>query len=107
MPYSEALAERIRDALTGLDVREQKMFGGIAWMVNTHMAAGIVGDDLLARVGRDGHEAALSRGATEMDMGGRFMRGFVRVPAEQLDDDGLREWLDVGVEFAQSQPPKK
>ena len=106
MAYDESLAERIRDGLTGLDAREQKMFGGIAWMVNTHMAAGIVGDDLLARVGPEGHDAALANGAVEMVMGGRVMRGFVRVPAEQLDGEGLGEWLDLGVEFAQSLPPK-
>ena len=106
MAYDEGLAERIRDALTGLDAREQKMFGGIAWMVNTHMAAGIVGDDLLARVGSDGYESALARGAQEMQMGGRTMRGFVRVPGDQLDDLVLGEWLDLGVEIAQSRPAK-
>ena len=106
MAYDEVLAERIRDALTGLDAREQKMFGGIAWMVNTHMATAIVGDDLLARVGADGYEAALARGALEMRMGERTMGGFVRVPGDQLDDDTLGEWLDIGVEIAQSQPPK-
>lgn len=106
MAYDEALAERIRDALAGLDPREQKMFGGVAWMVNTHMAAGIVGDDLLARVGAEGYEAALGRGAEEMRMGDRTMRGFVRVPGDRLDDAALRQWLDIGVEIAQSRPPK-
>ena len=106
MAYDEVLAERIRDALAGLDAREQKMFGGVAWMVNTHMAAGIVGDDLLARVGAEGYAAALSRGAEEMRMGGRAMRGFVRVAGDRLDDEALREWLDIGVEIAQSRPPK-
>jgi len=106
LAYNEDLAERIRDALTGLDAREQKMFGGIAGMVNTHMATAIVDDDLLARVGADGYEAALARGAHEMRMGERTMRGFVRVPGDHLDDDTLGEWLDIGVEIAQSQPPK-
>src|SRR4051794_36693794 len=107
MAYDEVLAERIRDALTGLDTREQKMFGGVAWMVNTHVAAAIVGDDLLARVGADGYEAALARGAQEMRMGERTMGGFVRVPGDRLDDNALGEWLDIGVGIAQSQPPKR
>lgn len=106
MAYDEELAERVRDALAGLDAREQKMFGGVVWMVNTHMAAGIVGDDLLARVGTDGYESALARGAEAMRMGGRSMRGFVRVPRAQLDGQALGEWLDLGVEIAQSKPPK-
>jgi hypothetical protein len=33
------------------------------------------------------------------------MRGFVRVPGDQLDDGALAEWLDIGVEIAQSQHP--
>ena len=106
MAYDEVLAERIRDTLASLDAREQKMFGGIAWMVNTHMAAAIVGDALLARVGAAGYEAALARGAQEMRMGERTMGGFVRVPGERLDDAALNEWLGLGVEIAQSQPPK-
>lgn len=104
--YDEALAGRIRDALVEFGPREQKMFGGIAWMVNTHMAAGLVGHDLLARVGADGYDAALARGAREMRMGGRPMRGFVQVPGDQLDDNTLEEWLDIGVQIALSQPPK-
>lgn len=106
MAYDEVLAERIRAALTALDAREQKMFGGIAWMVNTHMAAAIVSDDLLARVGADGYKEALTRGAQPMRMGQRPMGGFVRVPGDQLDDDALRAWLDLGIQIARSLPPK-
>ena len=39
---------------------ERKMFGGLAFMVNTHMACGIVKDDLMVRVGKAGHDAALA-----------------------------------------------
>ena len=104
--HDEVLAERIRDALSGLDAREQRMFGGIAWMVNTHMAAAIMGDDLLARVGADGYDAALSRGAQPMRMGERTMGGFVLVPGDALDDEALGDWLDLGVGIAQALPPK-
>ena len=41
------------------------MFGGLAFMVNTHMACGIVKDDLMLRVGKAGHDAALARGARD------------------------------------------
>ena len=34
------------------------------------------------------------------------MRGFVRVAGARLDDEALREWIDIGVEIAQSRPPK-
>ena len=41
------------------------MFGGLAFMVNTHMACGLVGDDLMVRVGKDNHDAAITAGATQ------------------------------------------
>ena len=40
MAYDKALAERIRDALSGEDdVEEVKMFGGLSFMVNGKLAA--------------------------------------------------------------------
>jgi hypothetical protein len=43
MAYSEDLAERIRDVIGGRPgVRERKMFGGVAWMVNGNMAVGVM-----------------------------------------------------------------
>lgn len=40
MAYDKALAERIRDALSGeSDVEEVKMFGGLSFMVNGKLAA--------------------------------------------------------------------
>ncbi len=108
MVYDEGLAHRVRDAVTALTaVEERKMFGGLAFMVNTHMACGIIKDDLMVRVGKEGHAAALARGAQEMDFTGRPMRGMVIVPAGQVaDDPSLDDWVRTAVEFAQSEPPK-
>ncbi|MBN0042379.1 hypothetical protein JN535_19705 [Cellulosimicrobium cellulans] len=48
MVYSEGLAERIRAALgPRAPFDERKMFGGIAFLVNTHMALGVTRDDLM------------------------------------------------------------
>jgi TfoX/Sxy family transcriptional regulator of competence genes len=107
MAYDESLAERVRDALASrAQFDERKMFGGLAFMVNTHMACGILGDDLMVRVGKANHDAALARGAREMDFTGRPMRGLVVVPGEALDDEPLAGWLDEAVRFAESEPPK-
>ena len=90
MAYDEALAERMRELLAEMtDFDERKMFGGLAFMVNTHMACGIVADDLMVRVGKANHDAAINTGATEMTFSGRPMRGMVVVPAGQgRDRDG-------------------
>ena len=95
MAYDEDLAGRTRELLAELtDFDERKMFGGLAFMVNTHMACGIVHDDLMVRVGKANHDAAINAGATEMDFTGRPMRGMVIVPANRVRRDGdLEPWV--------------
>jgi TfoX/Sxy family transcriptional regulator of competence genes len=107
--YDEDLGERVRELLAELtDFDERAMFGGLAFMVNTHMACGIVKDDLMVRVGKDNHDAAIDAGATEMDFTGRPMRGMVIVPADRVrDSNGLEHWVVQAVDFAKSDPPKK
>ncbi len=108
MAYDEDLAERARHALTErTDFEERKMFGGLAFMVNTHMACGVMGEDLMVRVGKENHDAALARGAREMDFTGRPMRSMVIVPGEQLQArQVLEDWVETAVSFARSEPPK-
>ena len=107
MAYDEGLAERVRAELTSVeDVDERRMFGGLAFMVNTHMACGVLGDDLMVRVGKAAHDDAIARGGREMDFTGRPMRGLVMVPGEALDDDVLASWVAEAAAFAQSEPPK-
>lgn len=110
MAYDELLAERIRNALAARhDVTEQKMFGGIAFMIGGRMAVGVVRDDLMVRVGPDAHDEAVARPQVRpMDLTGRPMRGFVYVaPAGVVDDGDLARWVEAGAAFAASQPPRK
>jgi hypothetical protein len=111
MAYDEKLAERVRADLDvrGLRFEERKMFGGLTYMISGHMCAGIVGDELMVRTGPVAHAAALKRPhARPMDFTGRPMKGFLFVaPAGVRTAGGLRKWLDLGVEHAQSLPPKK
>jgi TfoX/Sxy family transcriptional regulator of competence genes len=108
MAYDEDLADRIRDVLAGRDVREQKMFGGLAFMVGGHMAVGVVGDELMARVGADGEDEALEQPhARPMDFTGRPMTGFVFVEAAGVaDDDDVRAWVERALAFVATLPPR-
>jgi hypothetical protein len=108
--YSEKLADRIRAALDGRDdVVEKRMFGGVAFMVAGSMACGIVGNDLMARVGPDRYEQALARPhARLMDFTGRPLRGFILVGAPGIRTTAaLEKWIDETVSFALSLPKKK
>lgn len=110
MAYDEALAERVRDilALHG-DLTERKMFGGIAWMISGNMACGMLGDDLLVRVDPEEYERALAEPGTRVfDFTGRVARNVVVVSGERLgSDETLSEWVETGVAYASSLPPKK
>ena len=105
MAYSEELAMRVRVALEDRDdVLEKKMFGGLCFMVAGSMACGIMGDDLLARVGADAYEDALGRPhARMMDFTGRPLKGFVIVAAAGVRTEAaLGRWVREGVAFATS-----
>lgn len=109
MAYDEQLADRIRSELAGVDgVSERKMFGGIAFMVHGNMTVGIVGRDLMVRVGPDRWEPALRRAhAREMDFTGRSMKGFVYVGEQGARRaDALRRWIRMGLDHAESLPRK-
>lgn len=110
MAYDEDVAFRVREVLADADVYpvEREMFGGLAFMVRGHMTVGIIGDELMIRVGQDGHEDALAQPhAREMDFTGRPMTGFVYVAPEGFTrDEDLRAWVRRGLEFTGSLPPK-
>ncbi len=109
MVYDRGLAERIRD-LVGADalLAERTMFGGLCFLSQGNMCFGILGDELLVRVGRAAYDEALGRPhAREMDLTGRAMRGMVLVdPDGFTEDEDLQAWLDRGLAFSDSLPPK-
>lgn len=109
MPYDEGLATRIGELLEDRrGVTEKKMFGGLALLLHGNMCVGIVGSDLMVRVGPDVQDDALRRPhARPMDFTGRPMKGFVFVAAPGYEADAdLRDWVARGVAFAASLPPK-
>ena len=109
MAYNEHLANRVREALTDRKgVTEEKMFGGLSFMLGGYMCCGILKDDLVVRVGPVNHEKALAnQHARPMDFTGRSMKGMVYVgPGGYATEEGLKHWLDQGLSFALSLPPK-
>ncbi|MEO7421907.1 MAG: TfoX/Sxy family protein [Ornithinibacter sp.] len=112
MTHDETLADRIRAAVHTAagpaGFREIRMFGGVCWTVNTHMAVGAGGDDLMVHVGKDGAEDALEHGARPATMGERTMGGVVLVAAADLyDAAALDAWVGPAVDRARAKPAKK
>jgi TfoX/Sxy family transcriptional regulator of competence genes len=109
MAYNEKLAERIREKLINLPAfLERKMFGGVCFLLHGNMACGILNDDVIIRVGKEAYESALALPHTrKFDITGRAMTGWVMVSHEgHASDQQLDEWLQRGVSFAASLPPK-
>ena len=109
MAYNEILAERVREIIARIDaeITERKMFGGLAFLLNGHMFTGIVGDELMLRLGEAGAEAALWREhVREMDFTGRPMKAMVFIEPAGLDERALAEWVTSAATFAATLAPK-
>jgi TfoX/Sxy family transcriptional regulator of competence genes len=110
MAYDEDFAARIRARMDDpLGVSERKMFGGIAFMVYGNMCVGIVGRDLMVRLGADEYERALAEPFVRpMDFTGKPLKGFIYVDADGLETDAqLDAWLDRARAFVSTLPPKE
>jgi hypothetical protein len=109
MAYDEGLAQRVREVLEGQPGLEAKrMFGGVGFMLQGNMACGVLGEDLIVRVGPERYEQALGRPHTRVfDMTGRPMRGWVMVAAGGYEsEEDLAGWVRQGVDLALSLPAK-
>lgn len=109
MAYDEKVAERVRDVLAlREEVVERRMFGGLAFMLAGNMACGVLGDELIVRVGPQADERAQAEPHTRpFDFTGRPMKGFVVVsPQGTASDEALATWVELGADFAASLPPK-
>jgi TfoX/Sxy family transcriptional regulator of competence genes len=110
MAYDEDLANRIRELIAdAADVAEQRMFGGLAFLIGGHMSVAASGQGgLLVRVEPDETDELVKKPhARAFEMRGRTMDGWLRV-----DPDGVRTkrqlepWVRRGVAYARSLPPK-
>ena len=109
MAIDEHLADRVRTVLTDAGtIEEKKMFGGLTFMLGGHMCCGVLGDDLIIRVGAERQDAALAEPhARRFDFTGKPLTGFVTVaPAGCEGAAALARMVGMAVEFVRSLPPK-
>jgi hypothetical protein len=110
MAYDEDLANRIRELLADEPgVVEKKMFGGLAFLIGGNMSVSASGrGGLLVRCDPEQTDALVDRPhADRFEMRGRAMDGWLRVDADGVRTKrDLKRWVDVGVKYARSLPPK-
>ena len=111
MAYDEALAGRIRELVSCEPaLAEQKMFGGLAFLVGGNMAVAASGQGgLLVHVDPDESDRLVETSSARlMEMRGRQMRGWLRVDADDVKTKReLSKWVKRGVSYAQSLPAKR
>ena len=106
---SDAVGKRILAHFGPSALVEQKMFGGVGYMLNGNMVAGSTAKGaFMVRVDPDRIDEALSRpGAYQMHMGERPMTGFIGVSDDEIeDDDAFNGWLDFAFAYVRTMPPK-
>jgi hypothetical protein len=111
MAYDEALAERIRELVAGKrGLTEQKMFGGLAFLINGNMAVAASGrGGVLVHVDPTECSALVAKTKAEpMVMRGTEMAGWLRVDADDVRTKRqLATWVERGARYAASLPPKR
>ncbi len=111
MPYDEKTAARVRKVLASRrDVVEKKLMGGLCFMTNGGMCCSVSGKGgLLVRIDIEAMDRLLVEPhVAPMQMGGRVMRGFVRVaPEAYRTEAALKKWIERGVSAAEARPAKK
>ena len=111
MAYDEDLADRMRALLSDTPaLTEQKMFGGLGFMIGGNMAIGASGQGgALVRVDPEQtDEIIATTKARPMEMRGRQMRGWLRVDSDDLRTKRqLEKWVKLGSDYAKSLPAKR
>jgi hypothetical protein len=111
VPYDEDLANRIRELVLSEDgVSEQRMFGGLAFLIDGNLSVSASGrGGLMLRVDpAEGDSLLRKPHARAVEMRGRLMHGWLRVEPEGLKTRRqLERWVARGVAFARSLPSKR
>ena len=109
MAYDEKLLNRIRLILAArADVVEQRMFGGVAFLVGGRMACGPHGDRLIVRIGEEAARKYIGKPHVKpMDFTGRVMKTFATIePGGLRTEEQLRKWVTMAAEFAAAEGPR-
>lgn len=110
MAYDEGVAQRVREALEEYpNMAEKRMFGGLAFMLNGHMCIGVIGSELMVRVGPEQYAECLELPhARQMDFTGQPLTGFLFIDEAGIEaDKDLRAWVKRATRFVISLPPKR
>jgi len=110
MAYDEHLAGRVRQLLVRRKgFSEQKMFGGICFLLHGNMCCGVTTSQLMLRLGPEGAAEALQKEphTRKMDFTGKPLKSMIYVTSGGYEtDEDLKRWVQRAAKFASSLPAK-
>jgi len=109
MAYDEKLAKRVRDLLADeTDVSEKRMFGGPAFLIGGNMAvtASHRGGLMIRVDPATADELIAATPATQIEMRGRAMPGWVHVDSDLSTKPQLARWVALATTYTRSLPAK-
>jgi TfoX/Sxy family transcriptional regulator of competence genes len=109
MTYDEGLAQRVRDTVATRDgIVERKIFSSLGFFLGGNMAVAAHREGLIVRLGPDAEKAVEEPGVNPFKPGdSKPMTGWVMVDLDAVaEDDALSGWIDDGMDFAATLPPK-
>lgn len=103
MAYDPLPENRVRHFFDAKRIKHEakRMMGGLCFLVKGKMCVGVEKNRLMARIGPEAYEDALTRKVCRpMDFTGRPMRGFVFVDLDGLQSEkDLAFWLELALAY--------
>lgn len=102
MAINEKLTDKIREALADAgNVKEKKMFSGIAFMVNDKLCIAVRNDNIMLRIDPAIHDELVDKdGCSEMIMKGKSLTGYVVVDESVLTTKKqINYWVKLPLDY--------
>lgn len=104
MAYDIKLADRVRkylENIPNIEVEEQKMFGGLAFMIKGKMCVNVADDQLMCRFDPDATEKLAERtGFLPMKMKGKEYKGYCYIePTGFKSKKDFEFWINLCLDF--------
>jgi TfoX/Sxy family transcriptional regulator of competence genes len=109
MPVDTELQARIREHLRGTDgIGETRITGGAGFTLHGNLLCGVMGDELLVRIGKADFDRVMSEGTVHpMTMAGKSSRSWLLVPKDVVAEPAeLTRWIERAKAFVATLPAK-
>jgi len=103
MAYDEALSEEVRNVLPKSQIKEKRLFGGLAFMLNGNMCVTVNNRPdhiMMVRIDPKNQGVLKRKGAKIAMMRGKEMSGWIFLTKDAIKtQEDLAYWIQLAVDF--------